>query len=474
MVFGSYTASPSASQGTNSIISASCVRDGIVICTCDEPARRFVSNTNKNPDRAFYRCPRSEERCKFWKWEDELPGILPPQSPQAPASSARTLSPPTPTRSAGRHVAAPPSTPGKRAYATMSTGGRPSLPSQSQHQPLSPPQSQTTPQSQRAMRDRSPVSRARLLDNIMKGLSQVNTSNADASNEGLQKERIPVSDEDEEETTYNDAASDNDEDHWQPASKRTRLTIKTETQHEPVCTPPRRDTGFSGALPTPLRTTRRSPSFEDTFSGGDPASPTSFTLAGQRAQERARVNGNGNSNGGDSAKGKQRESKSASRPHEQQQHEEDKDEDAPVRLSFLRPFLSFLTASVPAQTEQPGRAQSGYSGSAAPESYQTQLASIYSHSSNRTQDQTSSSDQKYKSESYVSAAMDAISASTKGMTEVESLVKAMDKEMEALRLKLAAADKNVSEKTRRIEELEKERARYVTSLGDIKFDFRGD
>ncbi|GLC36475.1 hypothetical protein PLESTB_000152200 [Pleodorina starrii] len=53
-------------------------------CQCDQPCIRRVSNTGKNPGRAFFKCPKPQgEQCSYFKWEDELGGE------GAPAQSGR-------------------------------------------------------------------------------------------------------------------------------------------------------------------------------------------------------------------------------------------------------------------------------------------------------------------------------------------------------------------------------------------------
>ncbi|GIL87597.1 hypothetical protein Vretimale_14713 [Volvox reticuliferus] len=42
-------------------------------CQCGQPCTRRVSNTGKNPGRAFFKCARPQnEQCGYFKWEDEL------------------------------------------------------------------------------------------------------------------------------------------------------------------------------------------------------------------------------------------------------------------------------------------------------------------------------------------------------------------------------------------------------------------
>ncbi|KAI0747360.1 hypothetical protein BC629DRAFT_1560532 [Irpex lacteus] len=66
-------------------------------CDCGVPAIKRTSRTDKNPNRDFYVCSR--DRCKYWKWADQLVPQQPsiPSPPSTPSSSATQESnPPSP------------------------------------------------------------------------------------------------------------------------------------------------------------------------------------------------------------------------------------------------------------------------------------------------------------------------------------------------------------------------------------------
>lgn len=45
-------------------------------CQCGQPCVRRVSNTGKNPGRAFFKCPKPQgEQCNYFKWEEELGAV---------------------------------------------------------------------------------------------------------------------------------------------------------------------------------------------------------------------------------------------------------------------------------------------------------------------------------------------------------------------------------------------------------------
>ncbi|GFR52652.1 hypothetical protein Agub_g15246 [Astrephomene gubernaculifera] len=77
---GSQVAMPSAYNYDSSAAAAapaasSAPPGNAVLCMCNEAAIKRVSNTGKNPGRAFFKCAKpSSEQCKFFKWEDELDG----------------------------------------------------------------------------------------------------------------------------------------------------------------------------------------------------------------------------------------------------------------------------------------------------------------------------------------------------------------------------------------------------------------
>ncbi|KAK7053445.1 hypothetical protein VNI00_004071 [Paramarasmius palmivorus] len=75
--------SQTPTQSQTRTVNASCFdSNGTVVCYHDEPAARKTSRTEANPNRDFFCCAKDRERCKFWKWADELtlPGAEP--SPQ--------------------------------------------------------------------------------------------------------------------------------------------------------------------------------------------------------------------------------------------------------------------------------------------------------------------------------------------------------------------------------------------------------
>ncbi|KAJ4768790.1 Secologanin synthase [Rhynchospora pubera] len=39
--------------------------------SCGLSVKKFVSNTDKNPNRVFYQCVNEVTNCKFWKWENQ-------------------------------------------------------------------------------------------------------------------------------------------------------------------------------------------------------------------------------------------------------------------------------------------------------------------------------------------------------------------------------------------------------------------
>ncbi|THH09125.1 hypothetical protein EW145_g2235 [Phellinidium pouzarii] len=393
------------------------------------------------------------------EWEDDLLGIVPTQSTQPPQSaqpssaSTATPLPSTLTTKARQHLATPQSSPVKRVHSQMMNPVT----------PMSQPQNQSP-------RGLSPEARARRLASIMDALKQSVDPEVDTTTSSVQTERIPASDgEDEEDgrrSNLNEGFDDpmgesSDDEGRTPASKRSRVTVKTEEEEPPRT--PRRDSSFP--LPTPFQTSQRARPRSDSlldFEDG-PASPTSFTLGAQRAARKANDIGSSASN--DTKKGKQRArspASSASRgvrdfreASAEMKDIGDEDEDAPVRFSFLRSFFRFLTAYVTAQTEH-GDNSDGLEGPPRPESYQAQLASIYSQSAHNLASTTGQS-QRATPPLQSATVLKSIQMSMKAMVEAETAVQAMQNEVENLKQSLAAAEKNALAQSRRIHELEQDK-----------------
>ncbi|ESK96557.1 topoisomerase iii alpha [Moniliophthora roreri MCA 2997] len=115
----SQTQTPSLSA-TRSINSSCFDVNGNVICWHDLPAARRTSRTDSNPGRDFYCCTKDRDdsdRCKFFKWVDELnlPGSNPQpllsQSPQKRPLDPESAEPPISTPKRPRVIPSQSSTP---------------------------------------------------------------------------------------------------------------------------------------------------------------------------------------------------------------------------------------------------------------------------------------------------------------------------------------------------------------------------
>lgn len=197
-------------------------------CPCEEPARRQISNTDKNPDRPFYVCPRNH--CRFFEWEDELiPAGLNPPPPKSPPKTPRAQrivqSPSTPTNSTKKLI----QTTIKRSFSKMA-------------EPQTPRRETMTPEQ-----------KARRLAAIEAGLREKETRDEDQRETSRIGVGVPIFngvDDEEMETVVHEPSSVSDSDVF-PTSKRKRLTFKEEEEETLLSTRPSQFTkSVSTILPT--------------------------------------------------------------------------------------------------------------------------------------------------------------------------------------------------------------------------------